>query len=498
MASPKLPTLTKKNQTPTRQVQGTQYTAKTDIKPPGFEEIGSSGASQIREVVPELANRRQASQTYRKMTRGDASVRVSLRAGKTPILGGDFYIDAYDATPEHQAIWEFVDFNIFHAMTTPWLVVLQEICHFLEDGFHVAEPVYELREWAPKKTNSLANRRKYTMLRKLAPRPATSIQEFKYDDNGGPIEIIQQAIQADGSVKEVTIPIEKAIVFTFDKQAGNLEGESILRSAYQHWFYKDVLYRIDAIQKERHGIGVPDIELGPGHSAKDRQIAHEMGKNLRTNESSYIVRTKNMTVGFAELSGNLVDALKSANHHDNMIMKNIMVQFLNLGIEGSGGGRATGATAADMFLKAMKYLANLICEYFNQYLIPNLVAYNFATDQFPKMKVRNIGEAKDVQMWTAGMANMIKSGGITMDLETENFFRNILDIPDRLTDRPEFTEQQRREQILLQGQTDEKGNPVPVNKTTTTTPGGVVLPAGASAGGQTKSGNVGVSPTSGA
>lgn len=498
MAAPKLPTLKKKDQTPTRQVSGTQYTVQTDIKPPGFEEIGSSQASSIREVVPELANRRQATLTYKKMVRGDASVRVSLRAGKTPILGGDYYIDAYDETDEHQAIWEFVDFNIFHAMTTPWLVVLQNICQMLEDGFFVAEPVYELREWAPKKTNSMANRRKYTMLRKLAPRPASTITQFNYDDNGGPIEILQQAIQADGQSKEVKIPIEKAMVFTFDKSGGNLEGESILRSAYPHWYYKDILYRIDAIQKERHGIGVPDIELGPGHTPQDRKIAHELGANLRTNESSYIVRTNRMTVGFAELSGNLVNALESANHHDNMIMKNIMVQFLNLGIEGSGGGRATGATAADMFLKAMKYLANLICEYFNQYLIPNLVAYNFETDQFPKMKVRNIGEAKDVQMWTAGIANMVKSGAITMDLETEQWFRNVLDIPVKLEDRPEFTEQQRREQILLQGQTDEQGNPVPISKTTTTTPGGVVLPAGASAGGQTKPGNVGKSPTSGA
>lgn len=496
MATPKAPTLKKKDQTPTRQVTGTQYTAKTDVKPPSYGEVGSATASPVREVVPELSNRRQASLTYKRMIRGDASVRVSLRAAKAPILGGDFYIDGFDDTEESQSIREFIDFNLFHAMTTPWLVVLQEICHMLEDGFSVMEPVYELREWAPKKTNAFANRRKYTMLRKLATRPATSISDFKYDNNGGPTEIWQNAIQADGTVKEVKIPIDKAIVFTFDKQAGNLEGESILRSAYPHWFYKDVLYRIDAIQKERHGIGVPDIELAPGHTEKDRQVAHEMGRNLRTNETSYIVRTRAMTVGFAELSGNLVNALESANHHDNMIMKNIMVQFLNLGVEGRGGGRATGATAADMFLKAMKYLANLICDYFNQYLIPNLVAYNFQTDQFPKMKARNIGETKDFQMWSAGLANLVKAGVLTMDLATEQYARNIIDFPDKLEDRPMFTEQQRREQILLQGQTDEKGNPITGGKTTTT-PGGVILPGGVKGGGKTQPGNVGPSPTSG-
>jgi hypothetical protein len=92
-----------------------------------------------------------------------------------------------------------------------------------------------------------------------------------------------------------------------------------------------------------------------------------IGKNLRTNEQAHIVRTTAMEIGFAEIKSTPANALESANHHDNMIMKNVMVQFLNLGIEGSGGGRATGATAADMFLKAMRYVANSICDYFNQY-----------------------------------------------------------------------------------------------------------------------------------
>lgn len=437
------------------------------------------------------------------MARTDASIKVSLRAGKTPILGADFYVEAFDEQEENQQVQEFVDFNIFHASTTPWLDSLQNICHFIEDGFAVFEPVWELREWAPKKTTPNANRRKYTMLRKLAVRPATTITEFLYDDNGGPLGVKQQAISADGNTKEVEIPIEKLVIFTFDKTGGNLEGESILRSAYPHWFYKKVLYDIDAIQKERHGIGIPDIVLKPGYTPKDLEIAHIIGKNLRTNEQAHIVRTTAMEIGFAEIKSTPANALESANHHDNMIMKNVMVQFLNLGIEGSGGGRATGATAADMFLKAMRYVANSICDYFNQYIIPNLVAYNFPTDQFPKLRVRNIGEIKDFQMWASGFSNLVQQSVITMDLETENFVRDFIDFPKKLGDRPEFTPQQVRENILLQGQVDPTtGKPIPPTGPQPgdkTTPGGVVLPAGS--GGKDKVGgtnNVGKSPTSGA
>lgn len=488
----KTPTLRKRDSTPTRQVEGTSYSSTPAVRPPGYTEIGSAAVAPIREVVPELANRRLAASTYKKMARSDASVKVSLRAGKAPVLGGDYYIEPFDEQDENQAIAEFVDFNLFHATTTPWLINLQEICHFMEHGFQVFEPVWELREWAPKKTSPGANRRKYTMLRKLGVRPATTIMEFLYDDNGGPVGVKQQAILKDGTTKEVEIPIEKLLVFTFDKEGGNLEGESILRSAYPHWFYKEVLYKIDAIQKERHGIGVPDIELKPGHSANDRKIAHELGRNLRSNENSYIVRTSNMVVGFAEIRTNLVNALESANHHDNMIMKNLMVQFLNLGIEGQGGGRATGATAADMFLKSMKYIASLICDYFNMFLIPNLVAYNFKVSQFPKMKVRNIGETKDLQMWAAAIGNLIRENAITVDLETENFIRNIVDFPKKLGERPELLPSQVRENILLQGQYGPNGT-----TKENVSPGGVVLPNSSPKGNVPTKGNVGKSPTSG-
>jgi hypothetical protein len=470
--APRLPTLKKKDSTPARQVSGTGYTGTPapNVKPPSLDEMGSAKGTVIRDIVPALANRQQAVRTYRTMTRSDASVKISLRAGKTPVLGGTFYIDAFDEQEQNQVIQEFVDFNIFHATTSPFLQTLEDILRMFENGFQVLEPVYELREWSPKKSSPTANRRAYTMLRKLSPRPSTTISEFLYDDNGGPAGVKHVAINAKNATKEVEIPIEKLMVFTFDRDGGNLEGESILRSAYQHWFYKDIFYKIDGIQKERHGTGVPHVELPPGFTQKDIDAAWTLVRGIRTNEEAGIVTPPGYKVSFAKVEGQLTNALESAAHHDNMIMKNVMVQFLNLGMEGSGGGRATGATAADMFLKSMRYIGNMICDSFNRYLIPNLVAYNFPTDQFPQMKVRNIGEVKDLQQWATAMANLVQQGLITMDLETEQFIRNIVDMPNKIGDRPEFTPQQQRENILLQGQYQ------PGDKTT---PGGVVVPPGA-------------------
>lgn len=419
---------------PSRPVTGTSYESQgTNPNTPVYDEQGSSAVARLYDVVPELGSPHQARQIYTKMARSDVSVRVGLRAGKAPCLGADYYVEPASDAPEDILAAELCEYNFFGGMTVTWLKFLEQVLHMFEEGFEPAEPVWELREWSPKAAG--ANRKKYTMLRKLAIRPANTVSEITYDDNGGPTGIIQNAIREGGKSEPVTIPINKLVIFTFDQEGGNLEGNSILRSAYENWYYKTHLYKIDAIQKERHGIGMPEIELQPGYSEADRKVANELGRNLRTNERGYIVRTTFLKVGFAELSngGAVVNCLHSINHHDDQIMKNIMVQFLNMGVTEGGGNRATSATSMDMFLKAMRYISESICDAINMYVIPNLVTYNFKTNRFPKLCVRNIGETKDMQTWASAMSNLIDKGGIQVDDETEQWIRKIMQMPRRNT-----------------------------------------------------------------
>jgi hypothetical protein len=480
---PSFKSLRPSRQTAVRQQSGTTYQAKgPNLSAADYHELGSQRGSRIVDPVPQLGNRSQARLTYARMSRSDASVRVSLRAAKAPVLGAEFYVDPFSDDEQDLVIQELVEYNLFEGMTTSWLSFLEQALHMFRDGFSAFEPVWELREWAPRATAPGSNLKKYTMLRKLAVRPPETVADFEYDDNGGPVGITQNALRSDGTVDVVPIPIEKLCVFTFDKDGGDLQGNSILRSAYEHWYYKDHLYKIDAIQKERHGIGIPDIELQPGFSVADKKFAHELGKNMRTNEFSYIVRTPQLKVGFAELKGQLVDALESANHHDMMIMKNIMVQFLNMGV-GSSSNRSTSATAMDMFLKAMKYIANIYCEGINLYVIPNLVTYNFKTDRFPKLQVRNIGEAKDLQQWAAAMANLIGKEAIIVDDATEQWIRKQMDMPKRTTP----FEEGRKKPTLI---TEQIKDP--------TAAGDAVATKGATTkNGQVQTGNIGKSPSSG-
>ena len=414
---------------------GTGYQAKGLVQVPGGSEseIGSAAITPIRDSVPELANRRARLNTYTKMKLSDAPTDVSLRGAKTPVFGAEFFMEPFSPEPLHVEQAEFAYNNIFEGQSYPWLIVLEEILRFFDYGHSALEPVWENREWAPRRTG--ANRRRYTMLRKLAVRPASTIKEFHYDDAGGPVELIQSALRANGDIDEVPIPIQKLIIFTLNKEGGDLEGRSLLRTAYPHWFYKTHLYKVDAIQKERHGIGFPVAKLVAGYTKKDKEAALSLVRNIRANETAGAVLPPGFDIEFKKIEGQLVDVLRSAEHHNSMIMLNAMVQFLLLGLQ-EGGGRATSAAHLDMFQKSLKYVANLICDTFNMYLIPKIIGYNFETFDYPKMRVRNIGEAREFQMWAAGLANLFSQEVLTPDEPTEQWVRKIADMPAKMEARP--------------------------------------------------------------
>jgi len=409
------------------QIATTGYKAAGVAQPPQMDaEFGSSRPVPIQELVPELSSAFARLQVYNKMM-NDMGVDVSMRVAKTPILGADYFIEPYSDNQEDKDIAEFVWNNLAEGMSSPFANSLEDVLKMFEDGYAVIEKVYENRNWTPKRTG--ANGKTYTMLKKLAVRPASTIKEIEYDNNGGPVRLTQNAIQADNKPIEKKIDIGKVLVFTFSRKGGDLTGKSLLRTAYPHWYYKTHFYKLDAVQKERHGLGVPKGKLLPGYTTADRESLRNMLRNLRSNEESFMILTPGVDVEFAEVSGNLVNALESADHHNIMILMNVLGQFLALGVEGHGGGRATGGAQTDIYMKALRFVANYIVDVINMYLIPELVIYNFPTTNFPKLQVRNMGETRDLQMLGGALGNLFSQDALTTDLETENWIRNVFDMP---------------------------------------------------------------------
>ena len=299
----------------------------------------------------------------------------------------------------------------------------------LDYGFYAFEKVFTVQEWRPLNSSRGRSRQMVTWS-KFAPRHPMTVEEFVYDSSGDWTALNHRRVDGStGQYTSVPIPKKKLILFTLDKEGEDPTGLSVLRSAYKHWYYKENFYKIDAIQKERHGIGIPVVKLPMGFSNDDKRLANEMGENLRTNEKAHVTLPPGWALEMLAMNTNLVDALKSAEHHDLMIARNVLGQFMNLGSTTSGS-RALGGQQQEIFIKSLSYVADLVRGELNQNVIPELVRFNWANVQrYPELKVRRIGETQDLRAFSAAIRNLGDSGFLTPDPELERWLRDQMDFP---------------------------------------------------------------------
>lgn len=379
-------------------------------------ELGRSATSWSRyireEYNPELRDQAGLIK-YDRMRRSDAAVRGALKTLKTPILGATWYIQPFDDTKKHKDIAAFVNRNLTQYMTYSWESVVREALLMLDFGFWLSEKVWDFRE---------VDGKRMVYLRKLASRHPLDVVDWGYDENGGPAYV--DLYNAPGQSDHARIPIKKLAIYTYDGEAGDMRGISILRSAYKHWYFKENLYKIDAIQKERHGIGIPVIKLPPGFTPDDRAKAHELGENLRSNEKAHVVLPPYWELMFAKLEGQPVSALESAAHHTEMIYANVLSQAMYNAVT---GGNAEAMM--ELFYKSTRHIADIVRSVFNKYIIPQIVGMNWGIDDYPELKIRRLGDTQEARTISFALRNMVGANIIQVDDALEDWARDLMDAP---------------------------------------------------------------------
>ena len=402
---------------------GSQQTYSTQpylfAERPDVKEIGSTNPTTAfagrgeynRQLEDELGFDK-----YNRARLSDGIIAGVLLAIKTPVFAGNWRVDPEDDEPQMREAAEFVQKCLMDYQSISWTQILIDAMLCADYGFMIFEKVWEIRKIGGKRR---------AVLKKLAPRHPSDVTKISYDKNGGPSKVTFSVVEESGDSKEVEINISKLLIITYNQEISNVRGRSVLRSAYQHYFYKTQLYKIDAIQKERHGIGIPVIKLPPGFTAQDKIEANALGRNLRTNERAHIILPPNWDLYFAKLEGNPVNAMESIEYHDQAIRESVLAGFL-------GNAKSTKDEDLGLFLKATRFIANSICDSFNNYLIPDLVKFNFKDSEgvgMPKLKVRQIGEQADNRTMSFTLRNMVGAGLIRPDDVLENYLRDLFDLP---------------------------------------------------------------------
>ena len=386
-------------------------------------EIGAIGISQSTIFSNHLSTQEYLSvlswpddiKIYNKMRRSDAQIKAMLLCLELPIRSTEWYIEPADNSSKAKEIAEFIENNLFtgppNGMSMHFDDFVRNACTMFSYGHSIFEKVYKVDNG-------------YLKWRKFAPRPASTIYDFLYDDNGGPLEI--QQYKYSNTYEIVNIPIDKLLIFSHRMEEGDLRGNSVLRSAYKHWKIKDFVYKILNVGIERNLVGTPIVKLPQTVTDTEMDRARQIIKQLRSSDMGGAHIPAGFELDLFEGKRGVMEVMPYITHQDMMIVRSVLAQFINLGSD--GGSYALSKDQSDLFLMMLgaeaKYIANTV----NSYAIPQLVGYNFDSDLCPTLGYKPLGGSNKM---LEALKLLVDGKLIAPDEKLEEWLRDLLDLPEK-------------------------------------------------------------------
>jgi phage gp29-like protein len=382
------------------------------------------------EYLPELSFPRSIA-VYTRMRRSDATVQALELAITLPIRATDWDVQPASNDPTAKEAADLVYDNLFGGMTHTFDDFLRDALLALFYGFVVFEKVFEERD-------------AYIVWRKFAPRHPQTIERFLFDETGGLAGVRQVGFDPQGRFRQVDIPIDKLLVFIWRRELGNPYGVSVLRAAYKHWFLKDLAYKLQAIALERWAVGIPVGKVPAGTSEQDKQTFLQMLEAMRGHERAAMVLPEDYSVELigAEAGQRANQAFVEAiQHHDTMIVKSVLAQFLNLGT-GDVGSWALSRDHSQLFLMGLNSVAQWFADHINRYAIPQLCRLNFGEDftDFPELTFADLRLVLQREVLAEAISKLVQTGILTPDRSLQEWVRDVFDLPPLPEEQPEEVE----------------------------------------------------------
>ena len=262
-------------------------------------------------------------------------------------------------------------------------------------------------------------------LRKIAPRPATTIAAWNVADDGGLISVDQHS--RGGGV--VTIPSSRLVVYSHDMSPGEWQGCSLLRPSYGVWTLKERALRVWAMVIERNGLGIPRATAPP--DATESQIAalDQMTQAWRAGENSAATIPHGSAVDLVGVTGSLPDIEAHVRYCDVAIAKSVLAQAMELGTS-TEGSRALSTSWIDFFKLSLQAMMRELADVANNHIVADVVEWNWGPDE-PAPRIRPAETSLEQAVAPADLARLIQVGAIAVDDTTERWLRTRSQMPER-------------------------------------------------------------------
>lgn len=394
--------------------------------------------------------------------RGTRGAKVYAEMANNPMIGGvilameevigrlEWRIDPPEnPSPDEQMHAEFVQ-ECLDDMEDSWDTTLSNILSMIAYGWSLHEVVYKRRGG---RTDDPTTRSKFSDgrigWRKWAARSQDTLSEWKFSDVGEVEGMVQDASGTGiPSVGRRIVPMVRALLFRTKEVKGNPEGRSMLRSAYQPWFYSKRIKEIEAVGIERDLAGLP-VAYGPpewfekGADQSMLQNLQKMVTDTRRNELDGVVLPMILNEGENGEPGSVplvkfellatggtrqFDTNAVVGRYNNEIATSMLMDFLTLGHEDTGS-YALGTAKISMWQLVIESLAKSIASVVNQHAIPKLLRLNgWSPDRMPGLTFGDVAQA-DLSVLGAFLQQMIQAGVIVPDAALEEYVRQVANLP---------------------------------------------------------------------
>ena len=360
------------------------------------EELGRSGLRHwggfvFEEWLRELQQGRRAAEVYRDMMDSDAIIGSIMYLIQTLIRRVSWRVEPGDGSAAAKKGADWYD-GVLHDMRYSWEDTLGEIICFLGYGWAYEEETYKYRRGESRDPVRTSKFDDGTIgVAKLGLRSQDSLWKWVFGDDGE-IEGLIQNPPPDYLLR--FIPMEKALLFRTTIFKGNPEGRSVLRSAYQSWYFAKNVRAIEGIGIERDLAGLPRLIPPPEidiwnpndpATAPLQAMAQNVVSSIRRDEQEGVILPFGWDLQLLTTGGRRqFDTGAIITRYETRMAMTILADIVMMG-QDKVGSYALAVTKKDMLAMSLGGHLDIVANQFNTHQIPRLWRLNGFTWPQPRL-----------------------------------------------------------------------------------------------------------------
>lgn len=420
-------------------------------QPAPLKHLGIVGLKQnsgtiYEEFLPELRWPR-AGKIYQQMADNDPVVGSILYLAEMLIRGAQWRVESASDSTEDKDAAEFLR-QCMDDMEESWASTISEILSMLTYGWSFHEILYKVRR-GPKET-SPKYRSKFSDgkfgWRGFPIRSQASWDKWVYDDETG--ELLAFVQRPEPKQHEITIPIDKGLLFRTRVSRGNPEGKSLLRNAYRPYYFKQRFEEIEGIGIERDLAGLPvlqtpeELDLWDAEDpemVKLKTMAEELVASVRRDANEGIILPAGWELSLLNApSSRQINIGEVIERYDNRIAITMLSDIVLIGNGSKAGSYAMADVKQSMLANALQAQLYNIADVFNQKAVPQLFDFNnWNLEEYPQIVPGQIAtpSLKEVAVMLRAMQLDLNA-----DTELNNYLRSLMAMPQLEGDQPRLQE----------------------------------------------------------